>query len=257
MTRDDPLVTESTAPAYDRIGRTYTRTRREDPRIAAVIHGCLGSARSVINVGAGTGNYEPTDRLVVAVEPSTAMLGQRGAERAPAVRGVAEALPVADGAFDATLAILTIHHWRDLDGGLHELRRVSRRQVVFFFEPLHSHGFWAVEYFPEAIEVESERDAPGEKALRRVLRVREVRPVLVPRDCVDGFGAAYFGRPEAYLRPEVQEGMSWLARLSLEVRRRGSERLAADLASGAWDARFGALRDQEWFDGGYRIAIAD
>lgn len=245
------------ATPYDEIGRTYARTRREDPRVAVTIHACLGDGHAVLNVGAGTGSYEPADRFVVAVEPSNEMLRQRPAHRAPVVQAVAESLPVADDAFDVAMAVLTMHHWNDVDRGLRELRRVSRRQVVFFFEPLHTHGFWGVEYFPEAIDVPSERDAPGEDALRGALRVREIRPVLVPRNCVDGFGVAYFGRPEEYLRPEVQEGMSWLARLSPEVRQRGAERLAADLESGGWDRRFGALREQEWFDGGYRIAIAD
>jgi SAM-dependent methyltransferase len=252
--RDDPRVPET---PYDEIGRTYTATRREDPRVAATIHGCLGDGRTLLNVGAGTGSYEPTDRFVVAVEPSTEMLRQRPRDRAPVVRAVAEDLPFADGAFDVTMAVLTMHHWHDVDRGLRELRRVSRRQVVFYFEPLHTHGFWGVEYFPEALEVPSERDAPGMDQLRAALRVREVRPVLVPHDCVDGFGVAYFGRPEAYLEPVVQAGMSWLARLSPEVRQRGADRLAADLASGEWDRRFGALRETEWFDGGYRIAIAD
>jgi SAM-dependent methyltransferase len=252
-------VTIPTVPAtpYDEIGRTYARTRREDPRVAATIHACLGDGRAVLNVGAGPGSYEPTDRFVVAVEPSKEMLRQRPAHRAPVVRAVAESLPIADRAFDVAMAVLTMHHWNDVARGLRELRRVAHRQVVLYFEPLHTHGFWGVEYFPEAIEVPSERDAPGEHELRAALAVREIRPVLVPHDCVDGFGVAYFGRPEAYLRPEVQEGMSWLARLSPEVRRRGAARLAADLESGAWDRRFGALREQEWFDGGYRIAIAD
>jgi SAM-dependent methyltransferase len=255
--RDDPRVPEVPPPVYDDIGRTYTSTRREDPRIASAIHACLGSGRSVLNVGAGTGSYEPADRFVVGVEPSVEMLRQRPKARAPVLRAVAEALPVPDLAFDVAMAVLTMHHWRDVDGGLRELRRVSRRQVVLFFEPLHSHGFWAVEYFPEAVQTPSERNAPGEAALRRVLRVREIRPVLVPHDCIDGFGAAYFGRPEAYLRPEVQGGMSWLALLEPDARQRGTERLAADLASGAWDRKHGVLRDTEWFDGGYRIAIAD
>jgi Methyltransferase domain len=245
------------ATPYDEIGRTYARTRREDPHVAATIRACLGDGHAVLNVGAGTGSYEPADRFVVAVEPSNEMLRQRPTHRAPVVRAVAESLPVADGAFDVAMAVLTMPHWNDVGLGLRELRRVSHRQVVLYFEPLHTHGFWGVEYFPEAIEVPSERDAPGEGELRAALRVREIRPVLVPRDCVDGFGVAYFGRPEAYLRPEVQEGMSWLARLAPEVRRRGAERLAADLASGEWDRRFGALRDTDWFDGGYRIAIAD
>jgi SAM-dependent methyltransferase len=256
-TCDDPVVSVRPGTAYDEIGRTYTATRSEDPRIAAVIHDCLGPGRSEVNVGAGTGSYETADPSVVAVEPSVEMLRQRPRERASVVRAVAEALPIPDDAFDVAMAVLTIHHWTDVARGLRELRRVSRRQVVFYFESLHTHGFWGVDYFPEAIEIPSERDAPGEDALRAALQVREIRPVLVPRDCIDGFGIAYFGRPEAYLRPEVQAGMSWLARLPPDVRRRGTERLAADLESGAWDRRHGALRETEWFDGGYRIAIAD
>jgi SAM-dependent methyltransferase len=255
--RDHPRVPEASPTVYDTIGRTYTATRREDPRIATAIHDCLGPGRTVLNVGAGTGSYEPVDRSVVAVEPSVEMLRQRPHERAPVVRAVAEALPFPDGTFDVAMAVLTIHHWNDVDRGLREVRRVSRRQVILYFEPLHTHGFWGVHYFPEAIEVASERDAPGEGELRAALRVREVRPVLVPHDCVDGFGVAYFGRPEAYLRPEVQAGMSWLARLPPEVCQRGAARLEADLASGEWDRRYGVLRDTEWFDGGYRIAIAD
>jgi SAM-dependent methyltransferase len=255
--RDDPPVSEVSPARYDTIGRSYTSTRQEDPRVATAIHACLGPGRSVVNVGAGTGSYEPTDRFVVAVEPAGEMLRQRPKARAPVVRAVAEALPLPDLAFDVAMAVLTMHHWVDVDRGLREMRRVARRQVVLFFEPMHTHGFWAVNYFPEALAVESERNAPGEAALRRALDVREIRPVMIPRDCIDGFGVAYFGRPEAYLRPEVQEGMSWLALLPPDVRRRGSERLAADLASGEWDRRFGVLRDTDWFDGGYRIAIAD
>jgi SAM-dependent methyltransferase len=244
-------------PAYDRIGRTYGHTRRQDPRIAAQIWAALGPGRSVVNVGAGTGSYEPPDRRVVAVEPSREMVRQRE-ERTPLViQAVAEDLPLPDQSFDTALAVLTIHHWRDVGRGLRELRRVARRQVVFFFEPLHTHGFWALEYFPEVTTMPSETRAPGEAALREALHVREVRRVLVPHDCTDGFGAAYWRRPEAYLDPQVQAGMSWLALLPAEARERGARRLAADLASGAWDARHGRLRELSEFDGGYRLAIAE
>ena len=241
---------------YEDIGRSYARTRREDPRIAAEIAACLGPSRSIVNVGAGTGSYEPGDRLVVAVEPSAEMVGQRQGRSCRVVRGVAEALPFPDGAFDAGMAVLTIHHWTDPEAGLRELRRVARRQVVFFFEPLRSHEFWALDYFPEALDIPSEQDPPGEALLRRALPVREVRTVLVPHDCTDGFGAAFWGRPEAYLDPEVQAGMSWLALLSPDARERGSARLGADLASGAWDRRHGHLRRLPTYDGGYRIALA-
>lgn len=241
---------------YDRIGRSYGRTRRPDQRIAAQIIDALGDASTIVNVGAGTGSYEPTDHTVVAVEPSVEMLRQRGDHAAPVVRGAAEALPFGDGAFDAALAVLTVHHWSDPAGGLCELRRVSRRQVVFFFEPLHTHGFWALDYFPEARELPSEVSPPDERLLRAHLEVREVRTLLVPHDCVDGFGAAFWSRPEAYLDPEVQAGMSWLALLPDEARTRGSQRLRDDLASGEWERRHGHLRSEQTFDAGYRLAIA-
>jgi SAM-dependent methyltransferase len=241
---------------YETIGRSYAQTRREDPRVARDIRAGLGKARSVVNVGAGTGSYEPADRLVVAVEPSPAMVEQRRDRTRRVVRALAEALPFVDGAFDAALAVLTIHHWTDVRAGLAEMRRVARRQVVFYFEPLSTHAFWALEYFPEALDLPSEQNAPGAREIGAALTVREVRPVLVPRDCRDGFGAAFWARPEAYLDPEVQAGMSWLALLPPEVRRRGGQRLAADLDSGAWDHRHGHLRHQATYDGGYRLAIA-
>ena len=241
---------------YDEIGRSYTSTRREDPRIAAQIHECLGPGRRLLNVGAGAGSYEPPDRHVVAVEPSQEMLVQRHGRPAPVVRGVAEVLPFRDAAFDVSLAVLTVHHWEDPARGLREMARVSDRQVVFFFEPLRTYDFWALEYFPEALDLPSEQDPPGEQLLRAHLDVAEVRTVLVPHDCTDGFGAAYWGRPEAYLDPEVQAGMSWLALLPERARQEGAVRLRGDLASGEWDRRHGELRHQESFDGGYRIAIA-
>lgn len=245
-----------TSARYDDIGQDYGRTRREDPRIAAIVHDCLGPGQRVLNVGAGTGSYEPAERDVVAVEPSAAMLSQRGDRPGAAVRGVAEDLPFSDATFDVAMAVLTVHHWHDLNQGLSELRRVAPRQVVFFFEPLSIHGFWAVEYFPEALELPVETSAPGLDELSAELDVHTVRPVPVPNDCIDGFGLAFWARPEAMLRPEVQAGMSWLALLDDDARARGTQRLRDDLATGAWDARFGHLRTQEHFDGGYRIAIA-
>lgn len=218
---------------------------------------CLGDARRVVNVGAGTGSYEPGDREVVAVEPSTAMIGQRRGRSGTVVRAVAGALPFASGSFDAALAVLTVHHWPDPAAGLLELRRVARRQVVFFYEALRTHDFWALEYFPEALDLPQERHPPDEAFIAAHLDVREVVPVLVPHDCLDGFGAAFWGRPEGYLDAEVQAGMSWLALLSEDVRARGTQRLRDALASGSWDARHGHLRTLATFDAGYRIAVAD
>jgi len=241
---------------YERIGHGYASARREDPRIGAAVRDALVPARTVVNVGAGTGNYEPHGLAVVAVEPSEVMIAQRAGRPAPAVRAVAEALPFPAGSFDTALAFLTIHHWSDLAQGMAELRRVARRQVVFLFETSVTGGFWAIEYFPEALDVPTEREAPGVDRLRELLDVREVRPVPVPFDCTDGFGAAYWGRPEAYLDPGVQAGMSWLAVLPAHVRARGTARLAADLESGAWDRRLGHLRTMPELDVGYRLVIA-
>lgn len=241
---------------YDAIGGSYARTRREDPRISAQIHSALG-AGSVVNVGAGSGSYEPTGRDVVAVEPSRRMVAQRTCEKAPVVHGVAESLPFADDSFDVAMAVLTVHHWSDPTAGLLEMARVAARQVVFFFESLKTHDFWALEYFPAALSLPTEKDPPGARLLEEHLDVKEIRPVLVPRDCLDGFGAAFWARPEAYLDPEVQAGMSWLAMLAERDRQRGAARLRADLDSGAWDRHHGHLRRQELFDGGYRIAIAE
>ena len=152
--------------------------------------------------------------------------------------------------------MFTVHHWTDREAGLRELRRVSKRQVVLFFEPRVVHQFWAVDYFEEAKELPSEQNAPSEGLIRALLPVREVQTVLVPRDCVDGFGAAFWARPEAYLDPAVQAGTSWMALLPAAVLERGTDRLRRDLASGAWDTKHGHLRSMDTYDAGYRLAIA-
>ncbi|MDQ3107701.1 MAG: class I SAM-dependent methyltransferase [Actinomycetota bacterium] len=242
---------------YDELGRTYSTTRREDPRVAAQIWAALGTGRTLVNVGAGTGSYEPTDRVVVAVEPSLEMIGQRDQRTPRVVQGTAEQLPFPNASFDAALAVLTVHHWTDQEAGLTEFRRVSKRQVVLFFEPLEVHRFWALDYFGEAKDLPSERNAPSEELLRALLSVREVQTVLVPRDCIDGFGAAFWARPEAYTDPAVQAGMSWMALLPAGVRERGTARLGSDLASGAWDTKHGHLRSMDSYDAGYRLAIAE
>lgn len=242
---------------YDRIGRTYASTRNADPRIAAQITAALADAERVVNVGAGTGNYEPDDRFVVAADPSRTMLRQRRPRAAPAMQAAAEGLPFRDGSFDAALATLTVHHWNDLDAGLREMQRVARRQVVFYFEPDWANRLWLVpEYFPEVRMLPSERAAPGSRRLAAVLDVRRVEPILVPADCRDGFGGCYWNRPEAYLEPLVQDGVSFFAQLDDDVRRRGTEQLARDLESGAWDARHGRLRELSEIDIGYRLLVA-
>jgi len=242
---------------YDTIGRTYTSTRRPDPRIAAQIAAALGDAARVVNVGAGAGSYEPADRAVVAVDPSATMLHQRAAHAAPAVLARAEALPFADRTFDAALACLTIHHWDDPERGLREMTRVAPRQVVFYFEPSWSPSAWIVkDYLPEILELGSERAAPGLERVASILDVRHVETVPVPSDCVDGFTGAYWNRPEAYLDPAVQAGSSSFAQLDPAVLSAGIERLRRDLASGAWDDRHGHLRALDEIDIGYRLLVA-
>ena len=238
---------------YDRIGAGYTTTRRADPRIAARIHAALGDARTVVNVGAGTGNYEPTDRDVTAVEPSETMIAQRPPGAAPVVRASAEALPFADHSFDAAMAVLSDHHWRDRPAGLRELRRVARRVVVFTFDPAYVDALWLVPgYLPGF------RSLPGMTLgeIAACLGGVDVEPVPVPHDCADGFMGAWWRRPDAYLDPRVRASISVFARLSPGEVEDCVARLGEDLASGAWRARHGDLLALDELDLGYRLLVA-
>jgi SAM-dependent methyltransferase len=238
---------------YDEIGRSYARTRRADPRIAAQITAALGDASSVLNVGAGSGSYEPTDRQVVALEPSMTMIQQRPADSAPVVQGVAEALPFGDLSFDAVMGTLTLHHWADLGAGLAEVRRVSRRQVFLLFDDLMHIGYWLIDdYFPSLWDVAWERQAPAVSVVAEHLEVRRVEVVMIPSDCTDGFGRAYWCRPEAHLDPAVLAGMSGFHQVAPEVLAEGLERLRKDLATGRWDERHGHLRSMTEADWGYK-----
>jgi SAM-dependent methyltransferase len=239
---------------YDRIGERYTSTRRPDPRIAAAILRALGDAVSVVNVGAGAGAYEPGARTLVAVEPSWRMIRQRPEGASPAVQAAAEALPFASGAFDAALAVLTLHHWSDWRRGLAEMRRVARRVVIFTFEPNRLDDFWLTgRYFPEIAAFERGRASVGDVV--DTLGGSRVEPVAIPHDCSDGFLAAYWRRPEAYLDPAVRAGMSGFARLDEGVVARGVARLQADLESGEWERRFGHLKALDTLDVCYRLVV--
>ena len=245
-----------TAPVYDRIGRAYARHRRPDPRIAAQIVAALGDAETVVDVGAGTGSYEPSDRRVVAVEPSTVMIAQRPSGAAPVLRAVAEQLPFCDRAFDAALALLTVHHWPDRARGMAELARVADRRVVFTFDPEVHYRFSLLdEYFPAAMENERHR-VPSIDEVATAIGATRVEVVPVHHDCSDGFGWAYWRRPEAYLDPEVRSCISMFARLDPVDVEPGVDRLRRDLESGAWHERHRDLLGREWVDGGYRLVIA-
>jgi len=244
-----------TSPLYDNIGLGYAAARIPDPRIAAQIHAALGDATSIVNVGAGSGSYEPRDRRVVALDPSPVMLAQRAHDAAPAVCGVAEALPFANGMFDAALATLTLHHWRDLAGGIAELRRVARRAVVFTFDTVFELDQWIVrEYLPE-MAGQALFDFPVIEDLVAMLDAT-VEVVPIPRDCIDGFTGAYWARPEAYLDRAIRAGMSSMQTLDQELVESRMDRLRADLESGAWDERHGHLRDLDELDLGYRLLVS-
>ena len=241
---------------YDRIGRTYARTRATDPRIAAWIWDALGDARTVVNVGAGTGSYEPPDREVTAVEPSAVMIAQRPADAAPVVQAAAEALPFPDGSFDAAMAVLTLHHWTDWRAGIEEMRRVARRLVVLSWDPAYTGRLWVTaDYFPE-LAAEDVAGFPALADQAAAIRATRVTPIPIPHDCRDGFYGAHWRRPHAYLDPEVRAGISTMAKRPPEELAPGLARLEEDLRSGAWAARHADLLDREEHDLGYRLLVA-
>lgn len=239
---------------YDRIGVGYATTRLPDPRLAALIHQAIGSAETVVNVGAGAGSYEPQGRTVVAVEPSSVMLAQhRGVRR---VQAVAEHLPFDDAAFDVAMAVMTVHHWNDLDLGLAELRRVSRRQVVFTWDPAHRPLLWiAADYVPAIAAMETARFAFVPRIVA-ALGAHTVSTFEIPHDFTDGFQAAYWRRPEMYLDPVVRSASSTFASLHTDEVEPGIERLRRDLESGNWHRTYGDLLSTERVDYGYRLIVA-
>ncbi len=241
------------SPLYDSIGLDYARLRRPDPRIAAQIQRALGQARTVLNVGAGSGSYEPADRAVTALEPSAEMIRQRPPGAPPVVQGRAEALPFADDAFDAVMAVLTVHHWEDQPRGLAELRRVSRGPVVILTYDPTFRGFWLQDYVPGLIALD-EAQMPPLASYGAVLGPVRVEPVPIPHDCQDGFLAAYWRRPAAYLDPRLRAAMSSFRMLGDVTA--AMARLEADLASGAWHDRYGALLECDSHDCGYRLVTA-
>lgn len=249
--KKDPM---SNAQLYDAIGVTYGVTRRTDMRIATQIWHALGDARTVVNVGAGSGSYEPPDRRVLAVEPSAVMRAHRPPDAAPCVAATAENLPFVDQAFDAAMAVATTHHWRDPLAGLRELRRVAARVVVFTFDIDGLSKFWLTrDYLPELGDLVG--DHPSLDAQAEVLDATVV-PVAIPWDCEDGFPEAYWRRPEAYLDDDVRRGMSIWARLGTDIEQRAVRNLREDLASGRWAERNHDLVDRNVADVGLRLLIA-
>lgn len=239
---------------YDTIGIDYAVGRRTDPRIAARIWDALGDASTVLNVGAGTGSYEPQDRLVVAVEPSQVMRAQRPSAAAPCVAATAEALPFRASAFDAAMAVLSDHHWSDSIAGLREMARVARRVVLFQWDPVAIPSYWLVrDYLPEVAHL-----LQGPTLMQRTQAIAgRVIPVPVPWDCTDGFFHAYWRRPHAYLDESVRRATSVWARVGPAAEGRAVARLAADLESGLWHERNAGLLELQEAELGARLVIAE
>jgi SAM-dependent methyltransferase len=236
---------------YDTIGSNYAELRKPDPQIARIIERALGPAQTVLNVGAGTGSYEPAGRAVTAVEPSGEMIRKRGPAAAKAIQANADDLPFADKSFDASMAILTIHHWPDKEAGLREMRRVTRGPIVLLtFDP--SHRPWLTDYVPELAALD-ETQMPILSDYERWLGPVQITPVLVPHDCSDGFLYAYWRRPAAYLDPYKRSGSSsfWAVR-NAEA---GLQKLKQDIETGAWERRYAELLALDEYDAGYRLLV--
>ena len=237
---------------YDTIGQGYAALRRPDPRIAAIIQAALADARRVVNVGAGAGSYEPSGLDLVAVEPSAEMIRQRPPGSAQAIQAKAEALPFEDDSFDAAMGVLTVHHWADKAAGMREMRRVARDRVVLLtFDPAYRSN-WLTDYIPQLITLD-EKQMPPLSEYAESLGAIDISPLIIPRDCTDGFLYAYWQRPEAYLDPHIRRGSSsfWV----LEGVDEGLAKLEADLASGEWAARYGHLLELDELDAGYRLVV--
>jgi SAM-dependent methyltransferase len=236
---------------YDEIGINYAELRKPDHRIARIIEQALGDAKVILNVGAGAGAYEPTDRQLTAVEPSLEMIRKRGPGAARVVQAVADDLPFEDNTFDAAMAILTIHHWPDQAAGLREMRRVTRGRIVLLtFDP--SQRPWLTDYLPELTRLD-EAQMPLMSDYARWLGPVDVSPVLVPHDCSDGFLYAYWRRPEAYLDARIRSGSSsfW----AIGNAEAGLRKLQRDLESGEWERRYAGLRALNEYDAGYRLVV--
>jgi SAM-dependent methyltransferase len=253
------LTDDFQGSSYDEIGVGYTVMRRADPRIAAQIHEALGDARSIVNVGAGAGAYEPCDREVLPIEPSEKMIAQRAPELAPAIRGYAESLPLAADSADAAMACMTLHHWSDWRIGVQELRRVARKRVVIFtYDHSYAERFWLLrDYLPKLARLDCAR-FPGIDE-QRVATGDEVRiePVPIPHDCEDGFLAAHWRRPRAYLDDRVRLGISTFHLPGAERLLDGLDELAEDLQTGRWEERNQDILEREQLDLGYRLLVTE
>ncbi|MBU6412858.1 MAG: methyltransferase domain-containing protein [Planctomycetes bacterium] len=238
----------------------YGTIRRADPRIQSQIHSALGTARTVLNIGAGAGSYEPTDRHVVAIEPAAAMRARRPAHAVPAIIASAESLPFDDLSFDAAMGTLTVHQWRDRATGLRELCRVTRHTIVLLtFDPEHVHDFWLNDYIPELTDADQIR-MPRISALAEAFAshgfTTTSQPVILHADCIDGFTEAYFARPEMFLDDAVRQAQSAWGFVPPGAEERAISALRADLANGAWERKYGHHRTMPTYQSSLRVVVA-
>lgn len=250
-----------TNPAFDYDGKNhnYSAIRKADPRIGLHVGRSLENCRTILNVGAGTGSYEPDDKFVIAVEPSSDMRAKRLAlGRTPAVDAKADDLPFDDKSFDAVMAVLTIHHWPDLKVGLTEIKRVARKKItILTYDPNLLDLFWNAKYFPELIEIERSRYPKLDRIASCLGQDLKVTNIKIPLDCTDGFQEAFYGRPEAFLQEEVRKAQSAWGFLDKELERNYVNRLSDDLASGEWDRLYGFHRYLPEFEGAFRMLEVD
>jgi SAM-dependent methyltransferase len=245
--------------SYDRIGGGYAVMRRADARIATRIHGALGDARTVVNVGAGAGAYEPDDRKVLAIEPSEEMIARRAPDSAPAIRGYAESLPLPANSVDAAMACMTLHHWSDWRIGVQELRRVARKRIVIFtYDHSYAKHFWLLrDYLPRLARLDCAR-FPGIDEQRVAMGDEvKVEAVPIPHDCENGFLAAYWRRPRAYLDEQIRSGMSTFHLPGAQRMLDGLNELADDLQTGRWESRNQDIIDRDHLDLGYRLLVTE
>lgn len=243
---------------YGKAGQRYAEFRQPEPEIAAQILRALGDAKRVLNVGAGAGSYEPTDREVVAVEPSATMRAQRPAHLSEAIDAVAEDLPFTDNEFDAAMGTFTVHQWSDLERGVSEMKRVTHGPIVIMAaDPERLHDFWIADYIPEALDRELTRFPKIQRLVELLGEGTRVETIPVPLHCRDGFTEAYYGRPERFLEPEVTGAMSSWTLIDPEIVVCFRDRLAQDLADGTWDRKYGHLRNQPTYEGSMRLIIRD
>ncbi|MEM7551506.1 MAG: class I SAM-dependent methyltransferase [Bacteroidota bacterium] len=241
-------------PIYDQIGINYSGNRCTDPKIAEQLFSKLKGAKRIVNIGAGTGSYEPESVEVVAVEPSSEMIAQRKMDSYPSVQAYAEKLPFEDHSFSHAMTVLSMHHWENRAQAFREINRVITEKFIALTWNPASDPFWLTrDYFPEIYEMDLNIFPKMEEFTKHFNEV-EVSSLMVPDDCKDGFLSTFWKRPQAYLDEQVRQSMSAFAKIGDYSDR--LEKLKIDLQSGTWKERNQNILDKTALDMGYVIVSA-